>query len=332
MLFKLIIIGIIALTGYMAYYYTLPYQDIQTPVTYAEDNTEFRIIPTVEPVQITSTLSNSTDDNYTSTIQAKPTWKDAIRNRLESEDRTIKYQEIRQQYYNTTRISIKKTECIPVNDIIKPVSSPIVSGSLGTNGWYNSDVTVMFNAIDDCSGIKEIIAYQQGKATRYNKYHILQPNQTITYSSYLDKSYPKGTVRISYYSIDNQLNIEDKKTLDIHIDVGQPYLSIMNEAFPIRLNEGYSNITIHSSDYHSGIDRIEIIPCKTTATICEPVIYSFEMDDKISKAHSVYLTYTQKFNRGIYTFTVTVYDYAGNINAKVFPVWVDFNPSSIYYN
>jgi hypothetical protein len=338
MVFKFIaIISILLITGLAGYSYLepyiYPYNDQVQYNSILDDPNLIIIEPTISEIQelsITDTFNNTTDDNYTNTFSdtdTLPTWKNTVRDKLENEDRSVKYQSIREQYYNASKIGISSTpECKPDLDRVSPITRPITYGTNGTNGWYVSTVSVQFSSIDDCSGIKQIITYPSGnKVKRGISYQILQNNQTLQLQSYLDKSYPKGTVRITYYAIDNMLNMEDKKTVDIRIDTQIPYLSILNQPNPVKTTEGNFNFTIYTADFHSGIDRIEILPCKSTALKCTPIIYNMTMDDLHSKEHVAYINYNQYYKKGIYSLEIRSFDYAGNYNINKLSIYVDTN-------
>ena len=51
------------------------------------------------------------------------------------------------------RIDVGAFEAIPVSDATPPVVTPTVSGTLGANGWYTSNVTVSWSVVDDESGV-----------------------------------------------------------------------------------------------------------------------------------------------------------------------------------
>jgi hypothetical protein len=54
---------------------------------------------------------------------------------------------------NPAKFTLNVLAAPPPSDTTPPVITPVVSGTLGTNGWYRSDVNVTWNVVDDESAI-----------------------------------------------------------------------------------------------------------------------------------------------------------------------------------
>ncbi len=94
------------------------------------------------------------------------------------------------------------------HDTTPPVTSLSLSGTLGLNHWYTSDVVATFTATDDMSGIEKTeYSLNGGEWTVY-----VQP---LTLSD-------EGTTEIKYRSTDKQGNQESEKTEIIKIDTTAP--------------------------------------------------------------------------------------------------------------
>ena len=98
------------------------------------------------------------------------------------------------------------------HDTTPPVTSLALSGTLGLNHWYTSDVIVALSATDDLSGIEKTeYSLNGGEWTVY-----VQP---LTLSD-------EGTTEIKYRSTDEQSNQEPEKTEIIKIDKTAPEAKI----------------------------------------------------------------------------------------------------------
>ena len=97
---------------------------------------------------------------------------------------------------------------MPQNDTNSPITNISLSGTLGNNSWYTSNVSVTLNATDNQSGVN------------YTRYHI-NNGSWITYTIPFWIS-ATGTNTAQYYSVDKANNIEQTKSQTIKIDKNPP--------------------------------------------------------------------------------------------------------------
>lgn len=100
-------------------------------------------------------------------------------------------------------------------DQTAPSTSHSLSGTLGDNGWYKSNITVTLSASDSGSGVDK---------TYY----------AIDYGSYQQYSSPfsignDGQYTVYYYSTDKAGNLESTKSVTVKIDKTAPSLSMNAE-------------------------------------------------------------------------------------------------------
>jgi pimeloyl-ACP methyl ester carboxylesterase len=93
-------------------------------------------------------------------------------------------------------------------DTTAPVTTAVVTGIQGANGWHASDVTVTLTVTDEGSGVE-----QAGYSLDGTTWHVY--GGPITLST-------EGTTTLSYFSIDQAGNQEEKKTETIRIDKTAP--------------------------------------------------------------------------------------------------------------
>lgn len=101
-------------------------------------------------------------------------------------------------------------------DVIPPVTNEIFDSEEGSNKWFRSDVTVSLSATDsadeDPAGVAD--TYYKLDGTDWQKY-----SEPLSFSN-------EGEYHISYYSEDNDGNIEDIKKVTFNIDKTVPQVSI----------------------------------------------------------------------------------------------------------
>ena len=102
-------------------------------------------------------------------------------------------------------------------DVTPPTTTTTKTGTLGTNGWYISDVAVQLTATDTDSGVKNTV-YSLDKGTTWKTYA-----SSFTIST-------EGTTTVQYYSTDNVGNKEATSTLNIKIDKTAPEAKISVDA------------------------------------------------------------------------------------------------------
>ena len=100
-----------------------------------------------------------------------------------------------------------KINDVVVPDITPPVTSASLSGTLGENGWYLSDVAVTLDAVDDESGVQNTYFALDGAAT--------STGTSLTIST-------EGLHALRYYSTDNAGNIEEATSTVIKVDKTAP--------------------------------------------------------------------------------------------------------------
>ena len=97
-------------------------------------------------------------------------------------------------------------------DATPPITTAMMTGTPGNNGWYVSDVQMTFTAADntDGSGVKEI-------------HYSVDGTETITQGSSASHSIVgDGTHAVTWYAIDNAGNVETPQEMSINIDKAPP--------------------------------------------------------------------------------------------------------------
>ena len=121
----------------------------------------------------------------------------------------------------------------PGVDITPPFTTCSISGTIGLNGWYVSDITVTFYAIDNYSGVN----------------HTGWSIDTVTYAASYDEPLTfqlVGLYNLSFHSFDNAGNPETIKRIQIKQDTNAPFSSA---------NRSGQLFTISAIDNTSGVDR-----------------------------------------------------------------------------
>jgi hypothetical protein len=138
--------------------------------------------------------------------------------------------------------------CSPMSqDVTPPDTTSMVTGTLGNNGWYVSDVQITLTATDNDggSGVKEIHYTVDGIET-------VVPGSLTSLSIVSD-----GTHTVSWYAIDNAGNAEAPEEITINIDRLAPTITGLNTSSAILWppNHKMVNVAISGSvvDAGSGI-------------------------------------------------------------------------------
>ncbi len=97
-------------------------------------------------------------------------------------------------------------------DFDPPVTSCILSGTMGQNDWYKSTVQITLTAVDGGSGVK-------------NTYYKLDGGSQTTYTSPITAS-GDGSHTIEYWSVDNVDNTETHSSESFKIDTQAPTVNI----------------------------------------------------------------------------------------------------------
>jgi NHL repeat len=139
-----------------------------------------------------------------------------------------------------------------ITDSEPPVTTAAVSGTLGNNGWYVSDVLVTLTATDNNggSGVKEI------------RYNIDGTETIIAGSSASFTLNTDGTHGITYYAKDNAGNSETSQPLTVNIDKTPPAITAVT-AGPSTLwppNHKMVDVVINglATDNGSGVASVDI--------------------------------------------------------------------------
>ena len=103
------------------------------------------------------------------------------------------------------------------NDIIAPVTTAEVNGTLGDNDWYVSDVSIALSVMEE-----------GGSGLLATRYRFSGDVGYTDYSGPILLTEP-GTYMMTYFSIDRNLNKETEKVLEIKIDDGEPQINSLTD-------------------------------------------------------------------------------------------------------
>jgi len=138
------------------------------------------------------------------------------------------------------------------SDILPPVTTAMISGTAGNNGWYVQDAEVLLTAVDSESNVKEIHYNLDGVAA-------IMSGASASFSINTD-----GEHSVSYYSIDNADNTETANSLTVKIDKTVPAVTASSN--PVSNAHGWNNsdvtIAYACSDAISGI-----LSCQSPITV-----------------------------------------------------------------
>jgi hypothetical protein len=128
-------------------------------------------------------------------------------------------------------------------DTTDPVTTHSLSGEMGENGWYVSDVDVTLTATDETSGVDYTMYRIDGGSWR---------GYTGTFTVSTD-----GTHKVDYYSVDNAGNRESTKSVSFKIDQTDP-VTTHSLSGEMGENDWYVSdveVTLDAIDATSGIDE-----------------------------------------------------------------------------
>lgn len=136
---------------------------------------------------------------------------------------------------------------VSADDTTSPTSNIELSGTLGNNNWYTSDVQITLTASDN----------EGGSGIANTEYSLDNGINWIQYSNPFTIS-NEGTTTISYRSIDVAGDIEQTKNQMIQIDKTAPSISGAATTSPNANNWYKNDVTIKftASDAGSGIDTV----------------------------------------------------------------------------
>jgi parallel beta-helix repeat protein len=130
-----------------------------------------------------------------------------------------------------------------------PTTTVSLAGTLGSNGWYRSDVTVTLAATDT-----------GGSGLRSTEYR-LDGDSWTTYGGPFSVT-TDGSHTLYYRSTDNAGNVEDEQTAPIKEDKTPPTLAALVSPAPNALGWNKSDVTVSfvASDTASGVDGASVTP------------------------------------------------------------------------
>jgi hypothetical protein len=131
-------------------------------------------------------------------------------------------------------------------DTTPPATSAVIDGTVVAPGWYAPPVTATLTSTDDCTGVKEIHYTIDGAET-------VVPGESASFAVT-----DNGAHDVTYWAVDNSLNSEAAKPLDIDIDTVPPTTShIVNGTTGD--NEWYVSdvdVTLTATDEGSGVGEV----------------------------------------------------------------------------
>ncbi len=169
----------------------------------------------------------------------------------------------------------------PLMDDVPPSTSAQLSGTLGENGWYLSEVEAGLEAYDDWSDID---------CTQFR----IDGSEWEEYSAPFEIS-DDGIHTLECFSEDGAGNIEDIQSTQVKIDCTAPLLDITTENGTV-FDTDTVNITLTCSDPCSGVDCVEYSLDDGAYVVCE-----IETCIQLSS-----------LSNGTHQLSVRIHDQAGN--------------------
>jgi len=135
-------------------------------------------------------------------------------------------------------------ECSAIVDSVPPITSCSYDGT-----WRNDDFTTFLSAYDNLSGISDTYYQINGEPTR-----TLMEHGQPTFSTEGDNNI------LRYWSVDNQGNVEDQKTVtEIKLDKTAPTIEIVTNSTDIWINSTQDiKICAKVTDTLSGLSRVTL--------------------------------------------------------------------------
>ncbi|MCG2825749.1 MAG: PKD domain-containing protein [Thermoplasmatales archaeon] len=146
---------------------------------------------------------------------------------------------------NAGNIEANNTVQVQV-DMTAPSTSCELTGILGDNNWFTTNVTVTLTATDSTSGVN------------YTKYRVDYGGDWMMYDSGFELS-TEGVHAIEYYSVDNANNVEKVSNITVKIDKTPPSTESTINGIMGENNWYASDVTVNllSSDSISGMNYTE---------------------------------------------------------------------------
>jgi hypothetical protein len=199
-------------------------------------------------------------------------------------------------------------------DVSSPITTSMITGTLGNNGWYVSDVQMTLTATDNDggSGVKEI-------------HYTVDGTETIVQGSSASVSIVgDGTHTVTWYAIDNAGNVETpSQEMSFNIDTTSPSIPALgaNSAILWPPNHKMVNVVIGGSvaDGGSGIASTMITVTDEYGT-CNTTVQGFGRAVPLE----AWREGTDRDGR-LYTITAVITDKAGNRSTGMTTVLVPHN-------
>ena len=203
-------------------------------------------------------------------------------------------------FYSEDRAGNKETDLQVKIDIDNsaPETDYTLSGTVGNNGWYTSDVTLTFTAKDDFSGLNKTKYRVNGGGWKLYTAPVMLSDD--------------GAFAINYYSVDNANNNEERGDLQVFVDRTPPAIThtlvgnpAANGAFPASVTA-----IITASDPTSGLASVE-----------------YKLDNGTWSPYSEALVIS---NEGNHTLQYRAKDVAGNMaTSAVVNIVLDLTPPTV---
>jgi len=147
-------------------------------------------------------------------------------------------------------------------DATPPVTTKTEDGTMGSNGWFVSDVTVTLSATDNISGVG---------------YTVFSFDDATYYNYTLPVAIPDDGIRnVYYYSADNAGNVETTKSQEIKIDKTKPNtfkqtIDIDNDGFVDSVKLTCTDLTSGCNAMYYTLDGVASTYTCTTG-VCETTV------------------------------------------------------------
>jgi hypothetical protein len=218
-------------------------------------------------------------------------------------------------------VSTSFTKIMPIcgvaQDAAPPITTAMMTGTLGNNGWYVSDVQMTLTATDNDggSGVKEIHYSVDGVET-------VELGSSASHSIAGD-----GTHAVTWYAIDNAGNMETPpQEMSINIDITSPSIPALaaNSAILWPPNHKMVNVVIGGSiaDGESGIASA-IITVTDEYGIYNMTVPGFGSVFQLESWRA-----DSDMDGRLYTITAVITDNAGNQSTATTTVLVPHNTCS----
>ncbi len=186
------------------------------------------------------------------------------------------------------------------NDATPPVTVAALDGAVGENGWFTSDVTVLFTATDNGGG----------SGVARTEYSFDGTNWTIFSGPVVLSS--EGQSVVFYRSVDNAGNYEVVRQLVVNLDKTPPVVSMLSP--------------LDGAQYLLG----QAIPVDWTATDTISGVATDAVLGIVNNTGAIAMGMTTgRPAVGPQSFTVRAVDYAGNVTEKTVRYYIAYDFSGI---